>query len=546
MEAELLLTGGCIRSGHLGWRPVTHLALGGGRVLALGSRADVEPVIGPRTRTLDLQGGTALPGLVDAHLHVLGYGLTRTRLGLQDLPSLAEAMQALGAWAAAHGELSWILGRGFDQDRWQEGRMPTRADLDAVVPDRPVFLQRNCNHVAVVNSRALALAGITAGTPDPAGGQIDRDAAGEPTGVLREEAMELVRTVIPEPTPSEQREALAAAAREALQLGITGVHTDDVLVAGGLSECLGLYADVVGPEGLPLRVTQMIPARLVEAARGAGLTPWCSGSPAGVAGPGAEWLRLGAVKFFADGSLGGRTAALRAPYADDPSTTGIYIHTEESLQEQVAHVHALGWQVGMHCIGDGAAARMLDAVARAQMLAPRPDVRHRMIHGQILAPDLIHRMAALGVVGDIQPVFLRSDGHWFAERVGPERARDSYAWRDMLQAGVVACGGSDCPIEPMNPLLGIYAAVVRRDFSGYPTAGWGMEQALSVGQALALYTTGAAYAAFDEHWKGTLAPGMAADVTVLEKDPFAVRPEELKELHCTATIVGGRVAHQAL
>lgn len=558
MYADLLLTGGTIRSAHTRWRPATHLALGGGRVLAVGNRADVEPVINSDTRTLDLQGGTAVPGLVDAHLHLLGYGLTKTRLALQDLPSLAAAMAALQDWAERQPG-AWILGRGFDQDRWAEGRLPTRHDLDAVVADRPVFLQRNCNHIAVVNSRALELAGITAATEAPPGGHIDRDEHGVPTGVLREDAVDLIKQIIPPLTREQKRDALVAAAQEALSLGITGVHTDDVLSAGGLTEALDLFGRVMGPEGLPLRITMLLPQRHVAEAVAAGLAPWSAVVAAGGASPtpgrtpvgtggygaGAEWLRFGAVKIFADGSLGGRTAALRAPYSDDPTTSGLYIHSEDALDQMVARAHSLGWQVSVHAIGDGAAERLLNAVHRAQQADPKPNLRHRLIHAQIMAKDLIHRMAALGVVGDIQPVFLRSDGHWFASRVGAERARASYAWRDLLDAGVTCCGGSDCPIEPLNPLLGIYTAVVRRDFTGYPTGGWNMGQALSVAEALDLYTRGSAYAAFDEHWKGSLLPGMVADVTVLNRDPFATRPEELKDVQCTGTIVGGDVAYQA-
>lgn len=538
MQAELILSGGTVRSGHDGWRAHAALALGGGRVLALGSRAEAEALAGPGTRRVDLAGGCALPGLTDAHLHILSYGLTLTRLDLSGVPSLARFCQLVVAAAAQRPVGSWILGRGWDQERLAEGRYPSRQDLDAVAPQHPVFLQRQCGHIAVANSLALRAAGITAATPDPPGGAIDRDEHGEPTGVLRETALALLDAAVPAPTDDELAAALRRGAAEALRLGLVALHSYDAELVGSPERTAALLTAICGPDGVPVRVSELIPAAWLAAAHAAGIR---SGLPIDAAG----WNRWGPLKIFADGSLGGRTAALQAPYADDPTTAGIYIQERAELFALVAEAHRLGYQLGIHAIGDGALHRVLDAIAAAQVAAPRAGARHRLIHCQITDPASWQRLAALGVVADIQPVFLRSDGHWFAQRVGAERAATSYAWASLLRAGVAACGGSDCPVEPLNPLYGIYCAVTRQDLDGTPAGGWNPDERLTVAQALDLFTGGAAYADHREAERGGLAPGMAADVTVLDGDPFTCEPAALRELRCLRTIVAGRTAYEA-
>jgi predicted amidohydrolase YtcJ len=543
MQAEWLFVGGPIYPGRGNWRPVEALAVGGGRVLALGARHQVAHLVGPRTRTYDLAGRPLIPSLTDAHLHLVAYAQSLAILPVGELPSLAAVLAKvadraaeLRLAAADSPELPWVVGRGWDQDRWAERRMPTRHDLDQLVPDLPVVLYRNCTHLAVLNTAALRATGIGPETPDPDGGQIDREASGHPTGLLREKALELVNRAIPPLPALRLRELMGQAIREALSYGITGIHTDDVdRYAGGFDPAESLYRAWIGPDGLPFRVTQMIPIALLAEAEARGIRT----------GAGDEWYRYGQVKLFADGSLGGRTALLRAPYADDPTTLGLAIYNKEDFVESVSRAHRLGNQVGCHCIGDAAAELFLDAVAAAQASNGDRTRRHRLIHAQILGPDLIERMAALGVVGDIQPVFLKSDGYWYTDRVGPDRARYSYAWRSLLTAGIPLCGGSDCPIEPLNPWYGIYAAALRQDLDGYPEGGWAPEQRLTVGEALDLYTSGAAWATFQEGFTGHLAPGMAADLVVLNRDPFTVDPTALKEIKADLTMAGGRVGWEA-
>jgi predicted amidohydrolase YtcJ len=530
MRADLILSGGVVRSGHDGWRAHEALALAGGRVAAIGAREAVERLAGPATGEIDLGGGCALPGLTDAHLHILGYALAREMLPAGDASSLAALGAMVAQAAAAAPEGGWVVGKGWDHERWPEARMPDRRDLDAVAAGRAVYLGRTCGHIAVVSSPALARAGVTRDTPDPHGGVIDRDPEGEPTGVLRETAQALVDRLLPRPGGGEPARLLARALRECLALGITQVQTDDVGIAGGLEAALDLFRSVAGQGGVPVRVTLMLPIDHVDLARREGIgTGW-----------GDEWLRVGHVKVFADGSLGGRTAALRAPYSDAPETSGVLAQQPGELRATCARVQAAGSQLGIHAIGDRAAHLAIDAIAAAMAEHPRPDARHRLIHCQVTGDDTLRAIRAAGLVADIQPGFLASDAPWVTARIGPERAATSYAWGRLLSLGIPACGGSDAPIDPLDPLRGIASAVTR---AGAPPELARPSDRLSVAQALGLYTHGAAAATFEEARRGTLAPGMAADVTVLDRDPFAVPPAELAGLRCRTTIVAGRVAH---
>jgi predicted amidohydrolase YtcJ len=480
-------------------------------------------------RTLDLGGGCAVPGLTDAHLHLLGHALLLDQLRLEGAGSLVEVAAAVAERAATLPPGGWIVGRGWDQERLAERRMPDRRDLEAAAPGVPVVLTRICGHVLVASGAALKRAGIGAATPDPPGGAIDRDGGGEPTGVLRERAMDLVRPLVPRPAPGRMAELLTLALRRCLELGITQVQTDDVDSAGGLAAALDLFRAAAGQEAVPVRVTLMIPIRAFDEARALGVgTGW-----------GDAWLRAGHVKVFADGSLGARTAALRAPYADAPGTAGILTYEDGEMAEVAARVHAAGSQLGVHAIGDRASHQVLEAIGAAQRAHPRPDARHRLIHCQITGPDTLRAARDAGVVADVQPVFLRTDAAWLVERVGPERAARSYAWRSMLDLGIPLATGSDCPIEPLDPLAGVAAAVTRTDERGDPRGGFVPDERLTVAQALDGATRGAAFATFEEGVRGTLEPGRLADLTLLERDPFLIPPEELWSLRGRVALMEG-------
>lgn len=518
-----------------------------GRIVAVGENSEVRlAMTGTGAREVDLAGQTAVPGLIDSHLHLLEFGLSLDRLHLFDTRSVGDLAHRVAAAAASRATGAWIMGRGWDQDRFAERRYPICADLDRVAPDHPVFLSRACGHVTVANSLALRLAGIGAGTADPRGGQIDRDGRGEPTGVLRENASRLIRDVVPAPTYAELRAALRRAIRAAQAAGLCGAHSDDVRTSGSLAATLRMYRELLGDGqedrvpadaargDLPFRVQAHVDGTYRDQL-------WASGLRTG---EGDRWLRIGATKLFADGSLGGRTAALRQPYADDPGNSGMYIWSKDEFDALVDESHRQGMQVAVHAIGDGGAYLAISAMVAAMRRTPRPDPRHRVIHCQVMGPDLIRMMAEHGLVAEIQPKFVTTDMAWADARVGPERARYSYAWKTLLEAGVHCAGGSDCPIEPIEPVLGLYAAVARQDLDGQPAGGWHPGERLNFAQALSLFTLGAARCGFEEATRGSLQTGKYGDVTVFHTDPTALEPGALKDLRVTLTVVGGHVVHE--
>lgn len=511
------------------------LAIRGGQVLAAGSESEVMHTLGPGTRVIDLAGRAVVPGLTDSHLHLLAHGLALQDVDLGTAADLPEALARIRQRASALPEGEWILARGMREDRWPQSRLPTRRDLDQVAPRHPVVVLRACLHVCVANTTALQKAGITPETADPPGGQIDRDEAGKPTGVLREMAVELVTKQIPPPTFAQMRAALAAAVQDAARHGITEVHSDDVRQAGNFDTAWRLWNTVAGPEAFPLRAYLLVSWEAYEEYRESGLKR----------GDGNGWVRAGPVKLFADGSLGGRTALLREPYADAPHSRGIAVLPPAELSAFVARCHRDGHQVACHCIGDEAIDRFLDAVEAADRQHPRPDHRHRVIHALVCPPDLQRRMAGLGVVADIQPRFIPSDASFFEDRLGPDRARWFGPWNSLIRLGIPCCGGSDCPVEPLHMPWHLHAARTRQGLDGTPPEGWNPSERLSVTEALALYTTGAAFASFAEQRRGRLLPGMDADLVVLDRDPHRVAPGELKDLQIHLTLVGGRVAYEA-
>ncbi len=503
-----------------------------GRIIYVGDRdaakdsfpANVTPEV------VDLEGRTVLPGFIDSHMHLMSLGLGLRNLSLSDVRSISDLKAAVKAQAEKTREGEWVLGRGWDQDYMREKRYPNRRDLDEAAGEKPVYLTRACGHLAVLSSKALEICGITRDTPDPDGGAIDRDQYGDPTGVLRETAQELAYSHVPEPGMDTLVETTKDAMNYLLARGITSVHTNDGY--GGYAGVRETYRKA-HESGIPLRIYWDLPVdNLDELAR----TPLRTGD-------GDDYFRIGAVKMFADGSLGGRTAALEEPYSDDRSTSGILVNSEATLKEWVYRAHSLGMQVAVHAIGDRAARVSLEAINDAQSRLPRISLRHRVVHAQILSPHLISEMKRLGIVADIQPKFVTTDLRWAEERVG-HRMRCSYAWRTMLRAGVPLAGGSDCPVEPPDPLWGIYAAVTRKDMEGNPKSGYYPNEKVSVSDAVHMFTLGAAYAAFEEDAKGTLEPGKLADFVVLSRDPFAVTSDSLKDIEVLMTVVGGKVAHQ--
>ncbi|HEV8633363.1 MAG TPA: amidohydrolase [Chloroflexota bacterium] len=520
-RASLVLRNGVIRTLDRARPRASALAARGEEIVAVGDDRDVGELIGPQTAVLDLGGRAAIPGLIDAHVHLLWLGFALGQVELRDAATIGEAVARV---AAHRGDGEWVVATGWDPNRWP--RWPTRHDLDGLLPDRPVALWSHDLHSLWANSAALRRAGITAATAPPEGGQITRDPQGEPTGVLRERAAELVTAAIGQPSSVACDAATRRAVRRANELGLTGAHTMEG------PEARAALQRLREDGGLTLRVCAHLARGELEGAIGLGLRT----------GFGDDWLRIGGLKLFADGALGSQTALMLEPYEGQDRNRGVEVLTPEELRRDAERAAANGIALTVHAIGDLANRRVLDAIALARR-AGGPRLRHRIEHAQLVHPADLARFAELGVVASVQPVHATSDMAT-AERFWGARTRSSYAWRSLLDARVRLAFGTDCPVEPLDPIATIHAAVTRRRADGTPPAGWHPEQRLTVEESVCAYTHGSAYAAGEEGRKGGLAVGKLADVTVLSRDPLAVAEEELLGLRVEATVVGGRVVYQ--
>jgi predicted amidohydrolase YtcJ/beta-lactamase class A len=506
----------------------TALAASGQTILAIGEETDVASVVGPATKRVDLGGRLVVPGFVDDHTHFLSGGAQLLGVDLRSATSPSDFADRLGAYARKLPKGKWVLGGDWDHERWPGAPLPTRALVDPVTPDHPVFVTRLDGHMGVANSAALRLAGITAATPDPPGGEIVRDPkTGEPAGVLKDAAMELIWKVVPDATPAELDAALEAAMAEAARNGVTSIQ--DI----GSWDDYAAYMRARDAERLTVRVVVRTP--LSDWERQAELV--------GTKGPGDEWVKLGGFKAFLDGSLGSTTAAFFEPYADAPNTSGLLsdeLASPQAFRERVRAADAAGLQVSVHAIGDRANALLLDVFERvARDNGPR-DRRFRVEHAQHLRVLEIGRFARGGVIASMQPYHAIDDGRWAEKRIGAARLRGTYAFRSLLDMGVPLAFGSDWTVAPISPLQGIYAAVTRRTLDDRNPGGWVPEQKITVEEALRAYTTGSAYAAFEEHWKGRLASGNLADFAVLSEDLFAVDPARIADARVVTTVVGGK------
>nr|BCX01228.1 MAG: amidohydrolase [Bacteroidota bacterium] len=507
------------------------MAIRGDRIVAVGSTAELRRRFRARTE-IDLGGRTVLPGLIDAHAHLMGQGVSMLQADLVGANSKEEILDRLRRFAQSRPPGSWILGRGWDQNRWPEKAFPTAEDLDRLFPDRPVWLRRIDGHAAWANSKAMELAGISVQTPDPEGGRILRYPDGRPTGVFIDRAMALVERFIPPPSEEDLERALELAIGECLRYGITSVHD-----AGVDRRTIERYRRFIDEGRFPLRVYALI------GGVGETLEYFCRQGP--LLGYGGNRLTVRAVKLYADGALGSRGAALLEDYSDEPGNRGLLIVSADSLARQVERVMACGFQVAIHAIGDRGNRAALDAIARAIERTGRRDLRPRIEHAQIVALEDIPRFRQLGVIASMQPIHATSDMYWAEARVGPERIRGGYAWRRFLDAGVVLAAGSDFPVEPVNPFLGLYAAVTRQDRSGWPPGGWYPDQRLRLQEAVRAFTLGAAYAAFEEDLKGSLEPGKLADFIVLDRDIFAVPERDIADVRVLETWLGGERVYRA-
>jgi hypothetical protein len=491
-----------------------------GRFLAVGSDREVKKTLGKDTFILNLKGKTVLPGLIDCHVHLVKYGLQKTAIDLRNVKSIGELKTRLEKRVSSSAKGSWIVGHGWDQDRFEEKRYPTRLDLDEVAEENPVVLTRVCGHICVANTAALRIANIRRETGPIQGGQIDMDPEkGEPTGILREGAQDLVWKAVPPPTSNELEAAILAACKDAVKVGLTSIHC----LVDSSTEILALHT-LRKRNRLPLRLIILPPRELLEGLTALGITT----------GFGDEYLKIGPVKIFADGSLGARTAALAEDYSDDPGNKGIMIFSQNELNETVEKAHKSDLQVAVHAIGDRAIELALSAVEEALSRFPRRNHRHRIEHASVLNRPLITRMKDLNVIASIQPTFTISD-FWVPQRVGAERVRLVYPFKTLMKSGVVIAGSSDCPTEILNPILGIHAAVTR--------GGFVPEESLSVNDAIRAFTINAAYASFEEEGKGSIEAGKLADFVVLSEDFTRIRPQNTKDVRVEMTVVGGSIVY---
>jgi predicted amidohydrolase YtcJ len=498
------------------------LAIDHGRILGIGQDTEIQESYASRSVTVeDMEGAVIIPGLVDSHLHLEQYALSLQKVDCETA-TRAECLQRVAASVAQAPPGAWVLGHGWNQNRWPEGFGDPR-DLDAIAPHNPVYLTAKSLHAGWANALALHKAGISAGAPDPQGGRFGRDVAGRPNGLLFESAMNSINLAIPAPTKDDLVDAVRGAQSNLWRMGLTGVHDFD------RRSCFAALQKLRQARELRLRVVKSIPLDDLSHAVALGLHT----------GFGDELLRIGNVKAFADGALGPRTAAMLQPYEGEPANRGMLLLDSEQLFESSRLAAENGLAMAVHAIGDRANHEVLNAFAQLQAL-PGIDhsLRHRIEHVQLLHPDDAGRLAQLGIIASMQPIHATSD-MFMADRFWGERAKLSYAWKTQLKYGAALAFGSDAPVESPNPFWGIHAAVTRQQEDGPASRAWYPEQRLSISEALQAYTIGAAYAAGREHEQGRLSPGFLADLVVLDTNPFTCPPESLRNIQPLATMVGG-------
>ncbi len=531
--ADLLLTGGTVHTVDAAHPRADAVAVRDGRIVFVGSESEARTLVGSGTRIEELDGAAVYPGFVDSHGHVPGLGTSLRTVDLVGTRSLDEVVERVELRARETPEGEWVQGRGWDQNEWADTRFPHHRALSEAVPDHPVILTRVDGHAIFVNARAMERAGIDADTPDPPGGRIVRDPdTGEAIGVFVDRAMDLIREVVPAETPEQIREGIRLATQELNRVGLTGAHD-----AGSSVDVVEIYEEMARAGELSARVHVMVrdDADGLERLFRTGPRP-------DVAGDGM--LAVQAIKVSVDGALGSRGAALLEDYSDEPGNRGLILVPAEELFPIARDALRTGFQLNVHAIGDRANRMVLDVFEDALAEHPTADHRFRVEHAQILHRHDIPRFAELGVIPSMQAIHQASDMYWAETRLGSTRIQGAYAWRSLLETGVVIAGGSDFPVEPADPLLSFHAAVTRQDADGWPAGGWLPAQRMTREEALRHLTIWPAYASFTEDELGSITPGKRADLTVFDRDLMTVPEREILDAEVVMTVVGGEIVYE--
>ncbi len=525
--ADLIVTNARVYTADESRPQVEAFAVRDGRIVFVGSQREAAVLKGAATRVVDAQGRTVIPGMVDAHAHFGGLAQKLRSVDLVGTRSYDEVIARVVERARSIPKGSWIEGRGWDQNAWGDTRFPTHDKLSAALPDHPVVLERVDGHAVLANAAAMRIAALTSATKDPSGGKILRDAQGAPTGVLVDNANELVTRKVPAPTTAQFRAALVDAVSEIHRWGLTGVHD-----AGASRSAIDLYEEMAKSGDLNLRLYVMI------GDDSAAVAHYLNVGPRSALYNGQLWVR--AIKLYADGAMGSRGAALLEPYSDDPNNTGLLLSAPAHIREVAERALKAGFQVNTHAIGDRGNRVVLDAYEAALRTVPTVDHRFRVEHAQILNYDDIPRFAQLGVIPSMQASHQSSDMYWIGKRLGSTRVLGAYAWRSLINSGVVIPNGSDFPVELVNPLISFHAAIARQDANDWPAGGWFPEQRMTREEALRSMTLWPAYAAFQEKDMGSITAGKFADFVILDQDIMRVPAELVLRTKVLSTYVGGK------
>ncbi len=529
-KADLVIMNGKILTVDSEFSTVEAVAVNGDKISFTGSNADAEGLIGGNTRVIDLEGHLMVPGLIDSHGHMPTLGRVLANLDLVGTKSFQAIVDMVAEKARTCEPGEWIYGHGWDQNDWDVKKFPVHDALSRVSPDNPVYMTRIDVHAAIVNAKAMEIAGVTGKTESPEGGKIHLKRDGEPTGVLIDNAMILVSSKIPEDTPDQRRDGLVRAADNCLTVGLTGVHD-----AGVPEDIIGDYKNLIDNDRLNIRVYAMLASEEED------LVPVMERNT--IVGYGNNMLNVKSYKLLIDGALGSRGAAMIEDYSDERGNKGLITVPYERVLQASRAALQVGWQVNTHAIGDRGNRLVLDAFETALKENPNDDHRFRIEHSQIVAPEDFPRFAELKIIPSMQTTHCTSDMYWAEDRIGPERIKGSYAWRNFLDAGLHIPNGSDFPVESNNPMLGFYAAITRQDSESWPEGGWFPDQRMTREEALKGFTIWAAESSFQEKFVGSIEVGKYADFTVLSKDIMTVEPVEILTTKPVYTIVGGVVKY---